>query len=394
MEREPLWNESEWAVIADAIRQCIERNEALAYITLSRVLDQNKGVFESAQRCDFNAEALSRFVDVEETLAAESDPRHLINPALSWLKDRAQNAAIGMNRATFRVQLNAPRGEKKLATLRFTLAYEEVKTTGGDEDTAPTLAEIYRSMRSLAEAYSSFNTWQIGCTQRLTGMFWDVQAFYEKVIRAASGENVSLRAEMAKFIQAHHQQTEELHGQLLAIKVEVARVQIEGQNAQVADARSLELEKARLAMGEKLGGNVLDGLADLGKTWLAAKFQVDPRLMGFLKLASADEELMNLVQHPEVSRHFAGEGAGAAAVGIIKEILRTPPLLAALVNPRLPVALARTDVKQALLASLQNLILAVEEQEKEEREAREAKEQAARAAAAPAAEGPPPAQPS
>ncbi|HNC95908.1 MAG TPA: hypothetical protein PKW90_07275, partial [Myxococcota bacterium] len=205
---------------------------------------------------------------------------------------------------------------------------------------------------------------------------------------------VSLRAEMAKFIQAHHQQTEELHGQLLAIKVEVARVQIEGQNAQVADARSLELEKARLAMGEKLGGNVLDGLADLGKTWLAAKFQVDPRLMGFLKLASADEELMNLVQHPEVSRHFSGEGAGAAAVGIIKEILRTPPLLAALVNPRLPVALARTDVKQALLASLQNLILAVEEQEKEEREAREAKEQAARAAASPAAEGPPPAQPS
>ena len=61
-------------------------------------------------------------------------------------------------------------------------------------------------------------------------------------------------------------------------------------------------------------------------------------------------------------------------------ILRTPPLLAALVNPRLPTALARADVKDALISSLQGLIQAVEEQEKE---AREAKERAAREAANP-----------
>ena len=380
MEREPIWVDSEWEEIRDAFRTCIEKPETLAYFTLARVIDAASGSYEAGQRCDFNADFLARFLNVEQTLAAEADPRALIEPALVWLRARAENWQVGQSTGTFRVQLLSPRGEKKLATLRFTLAYEEYATPAkapSSIDVDGSLARIARAMEALAKSYEQFNGWQMGAMQRLTSVFWDIQHFYERVIRAASGENVSLRAELQRFMDSHHQKMAELHGQLLSVKVEVARVHIEGDAAANAQQRDVELEKARLALGEKLGGNFIDGLAEIGKTWMAAKLQVDPRLMNFLKLASADEELLGMLTQPEVVGHLDSPGAGTAILEMLKEILRTPPLLAALANPALPRALRQPRVKQTLIGALQSLSASVEAEEQARKEAEEAEKRPA-----------------
>lgn len=362
MEREPLWVDKEWDQIRDAFRKAVDKDLSLAYFTIARVVDAGNGAYESSQRCDFTAECLNRFLDVEQSLAAATDSMALIEPAIQWLRNRAENCSIGRNNAVFRIQLFTPRGERKLDTLRCTIAYEELPAAPKVErpEVDASIGRISRAMEELSAAYLTFNNWQTSCTQRLMNVFWDVQGFYERVIRSASGENITLRTEIQKFMDSHHQKMSELHGQLLNIKVEVARVQMTGEAAQITGYRETELEKARLAMGEKLGGNFIDGLAEMGKTYLAAKMQVDPRLMNFLKLASNDEELINLLTHPEVSRTFEKPGSGAAVVDILKEFLRTPELLAALSNPALPRALKRPQIRALLLSSLQSLISGVE----------------------------------
>jgi hypothetical protein len=83
MEREPLWLDQEWDEIRDAFRQCVDNNEPLAYFTLARTVDASAGIYESAQRCDFNPDALSRFLNVESSLASEADPHTLIDPAIA-----------------------------------------------------------------------------------------------------------------------------------------------------------------------------------------------------------------------------------------------------------------------------------------------------------------------
>ena len=110
---------------------------------------------------------------------------------------------------------------------------------------------------------------------------------------------------------------------------------------------------------------------------MAAKLQVDPRLMNFLKLASADEELLGMLTQPEVVGHLDGPGAGTAILEMLKEILRTPPLLAALANPALPRALRQPRVKQTLIGALQSLSASVEAEEQAKKEAEEAEKRPA-----------------
>lgn len=365
MEREPLWADQEWEEIRDAFRHCVDNNQPLAYFTLARTVDASSAIYESAQRCDFNPDALNRFLDVEGTMASEADPHNLIEPAIAWLKSRAQNSTIGRNRSSFRVQLLGPRGEKKFATLRCTLAYEEPSASPPPKveraEVEASVSRISRAMEELSAAYLAFNNWQTACTQRLMNVFWDVQSFYERVIRSASGENITLRDELQKFMDSHHQKMNDLHGQLMNVKVEVAKFQTSEEASRVSERRDVELEKARLAMSEKLGGNFIDGLADVGKMVVAAKLQIDPRLMKFLKTASQDEELLTLLSHPEVSSFFEKEGSGTSAITVLKEVLKTPALLQALTNPALAQVLKRLDVKAQLVSGLKTLIAFGEE---------------------------------
>ena len=358
MEREPLWLDQEWDEIRDAFRQCVDNNDPLVYFTLARTVDASAGIYETAQRCDFTADALTRFLNVESSLASETDARTLIDPAIAWLKSRAINNTIGRSRSAFRVQLLGPRGEKKLATLRCTLTYEEASSPPRPErseaDTG--VSRVTRAIEELSAAYQAFNNWQTACTQRLMNVFWDVQSLYERVIRSASGENITLRDELQKFMRIHHETMTDLHGQLINVKVEVARFQATGEASRISEQRDVELEKARMAMNEKLGGSFIDGLAEVGKTFVAAKLQIDPKLMAILKGASQDEELLALLAHPEVSAFFQKEGADKAVLQTLKEVLKSPALLKAISHPALSKALRNLKIKAQFVSAMDSLI--------------------------------------